>query len=297
MIHIRKNNQDIERNDFWIGFSDLMTGLMLVFIVVSLVFIIKAKEDALKTNETKKEINKILIASQNEKEKIEISKKEMLNLLSRLEKLKDDIKKAKEKDNYSTQKIKELLEQTQKDKKRMEELIAKAKADKDKLDEQRKNIIMILSDKLQSHNIKFEYDSIKGTVTIAQDILFTKKQSDLNKDGKNFIEIFANILDKNIFNNKEYQDLIKYIHIEGYASNEGSLEINFLLSFNRAKNVWLYMTKSNIKYKKVMQHKLNIVSRGEIDANQIQINESDRKVVFRFEFYDTYNKIFEGLSK
>jgi len=245
MIHIRKNNQNTEKNDFWIGFSDLMTGLMLVFIVISLVFIIKAKEDALE----------------------------------------------------KTEKIEKLLNQAEEDRKKMEDIIAKAKADKDKLDEQRKNIIMILSDKLKSHNIKFEYNSIKGTVTIAQDILFTKRQSTLNKDGKNFIKIFANILDKNIFNDNKYKDLIKYIHIEGYTDKEGSLKYNFLLSFNRAWNVWLYMTNSNIGYKRVMQNKLNIVSRGEIDANQIKIDENDRKVVFRFEFYDTYNKIFEGLSK
>lgn len=46
-----------------------------------------------------------------------------------------------------------------------------------------------------------------------------------------------------------------------------------------------------------MKEKLNIVSRGAIDANQALVDEKDRKVVFRFEFYDTYNKIFEGLSK
>jgi hypothetical protein len=46
-----------------------------------------------------------------------------------------------------------------------------------------------------------------------------------------------------------------------------------------------------------MKQKLNIVSRGEIDANQIFIDEKDRKVVFRFEFYDAYSELFKGLSK
>ena len=47
----------------------------------------------------------------------------------------------------------------------------------------------------------------------------------------------------------------------------------------------------------IISKKLNIVSRGEIDANQIEIDDKDRKVIFRFEFYDTYNELFKGLSK
>jgi hypothetical protein len=57
------------------------------------------------------------------------------------------------------------------------------------------------------------------------------------------------------------------------------------------------MVNSEIQNKRIMEKKLNIVSRGEIDANQNEIDPKDRKVVFRFEFYDEYNKIFSGLSK
>jgi outer membrane protein OmpA-like peptidoglycan-associated protein len=211
---IFKKKQTINyKNDFWIGFSDLMTGLMLVFIVLSLTFMAIAKQKL------------------------------------------------------------------------------------DQIEKQRKNIIVILSKKLASNNIKVEYNAEKGTVTIAQNILFKQEKPDLNIQGKEFIQLFAKILDDNIFGNKNYKNLIKYIHIEGYASKEGSLEHNFYLSFKRAENVWLYMTNSGIKHKNIMKEKLNIVSRGEIDANQNKIDESDRKVVFRFEFYDTYNKLFKGLSK
>jgi len=210
MIFLKKENH---QNDFWIGFSDLMTGLMLVFIVLSLSFMAIAKQKL------------------------------------------------------------------------------------DEIEKQKKSIIVILSEKLSSENIKVEYNSEKGTVTIAQDILFEYKKPTLNPQGKEFIELFARILDKSIFSNDEYKKLIKYIHIEGYASKEGSIENNFLLSFARAENVWLYMVNSGIQNKRIMEKKLNIVSRGEIDANQNAIDPKDRKVVFRFEFYDEYNKIFSGLSK
>jgi len=212
MIFVKKQNSN-GKNDFWIGFSDLMTGLMLVFIILSLTFMAIAKQKL------------------------------------------------------------------------------------DEVAEQRKNIIVILSEKLASNNIQVEYNAEKGTVTIAQDILFKWKKPDLNIQGKKFIQLFAKILDNNIFNNENYKDLIKYIHIEGYASKEGSVKHNFILSFKRAMNVWIYMTSNKINHKQIMKQKLNIVSRGEIDANQNKVDESDRKVIFRFEFYDTYNKIFKGLSK
>jgi len=209
----KKQNSSTQRNDFWIGFSDLMTGLMLVFIILSLTFMAIAKEKI------------------------------------------------------------------------------------DEIHNQRKNIIVILEDQLSINNIKVEYNSDKGTVTIAQDILFAWKKPDLNMKGKKFIKLFAKVLDEHIFNNLDYRDLIKYIHIEGYASMEGDIKHNFDLSYKRARNVWLYMTRENWINNKIMKKKLNIVSRGEIDANQNRIDPNDRKVVFRFEFYDTYDKIFEGLSK
>lgn len=205
------NNQS--KNDFWIGFSDLMTGLMLVFIVLSLTFMAIAK-----------------------------------------------------------QKI-------------------------DEVNKQKKNIIVILSDKLASNDIKVEYDKEKGTVTISQDILFEWKKPNLNSKGIEFIHLFSSTLDRNIFSNNDYKDLIKYVHIEGYASKEGTIDHNFILAFERAKNVWSYMIDNNLTHLNIMKEKLNIVSRGAIDANQALVDEKDRKVVFRFEFYDTYNKIFEGLSK
>lgn len=248
MIFINKKNNNTTKNDFWIGFSDLMTGLMLVFIILAITFMAISLKD------------------------------------------KEEVMEAKDK-------IEKLLKQSEEDRIRMQKLIDEAEEARKELEEQRKNIIVILSEKLALHNIKFEYDSEKGTVTIAQDILFSRKKSTLKKKGKDFMKVFARILDTNIFSNKNYRNLIKYVHIEGYASREGSKEYNFKLSFQRAKNVWQYMTSSDIKYYWIMERKLNIVSRGEIEANQMYLDENDRKVIFRFEFYDTYDKIFEGLSQ
>lgn len=222
------------KNEFWIGFSDLMTGLMLVFIILSLTF-------------------------------MAISKRKM------------------------DKSAEEVLE--------MEKVVAELEELKKKLEEQRKNIIVILSQELDSFDIKVEYNAVKGTVTIAQDILFKQNQTDLSKQGKDFIQLFSRVLDKNIFSSDDYDKLIKYIHIEGYASSEGAESNNFVLSFQRAQNVWSSMVETDINHIDSMRHKLNIVSRGEIEADQINIDANDRKVVFRFEFYDNYNELFKGLSK
>ena len=201
------------KNDFWIGFSDLMTGLMLVFIVLSLTFMAIAKDKL------------------------------------------------------------------------------------DKLQQLKSNIIIILSEKLSAKGIEVQYSEEKGTVTVSEKILFTIGKSELNKKGKNFIKIFSEVIDQDIFSHKEYENLIKYLHIEGYGSKSGSENRNFDLSFERAKNVWYEMVyNSNLQNEEMMRHRLNIVSKGEIEANQKIDLESDRKVVFRFEFYDLYNKIFKMLS-
>lgn len=172
--------------------------------------------------------------------------------------------------------------------------IAKEKIDE--LHEQKKNIIVILSEKLASSKVNVEYDNDKGTVTLSQDILFELNKTTLNNSGRKFINTFGKVLDKNIFAIDKYVGLIKYIHIEGYASREGAINTNFTLSFQRALNVWQAMLSHNYKNQTIMKSKLNIVSRGEVDANQAVIDAADRKVVFRFEFYDTYDMLFEGLT-
>jgi outer membrane protein OmpA-like peptidoglycan-associated protein len=209
-----KQSANKGKNDFWIGFSDLMTGLMLVFIVLSLTFMAIAKDK-----------------------------------LEKLQQLKS-------------------------------------------------NIIIILSEKLSAKGIEVQYSEEKGTVTVSEKILFTIGKSELNKKGKNFIKIFSEVIDQEIFSNKEYENLIKYLHIEGYGSKSGSENRNFDLSFERAKNVWYEMVdNSNLQNEEMMRHRLNIVSKGEIEANQRIDLEADRKVVFRFEFYDLYNKVFKIFSK
>jgi len=247
MIFVKKQKNN-SKNDFWIGFSDLMTGLMLVFIILSLTFMAIAKQKI----------------DESEKAKIKVEK---------------------------------LLEKSEKDKFKMKELLESIRKAKEELEKKQKNIIVILSEALFANNIEVEYDAEKGTVTIAQDILFDKKQYKLKPQGKEFINLFSHILDKRIFSKESYAELIKYIHIEGYASKEGTDEYNFKLSFYRAQSVWFNMTNKKLKNKQIMKEKLNIVSRGEIEANQNKIDKSDRKVVFRFEFYDTYNELFKGLSR
>jgi outer membrane protein OmpA-like peptidoglycan-associated protein len=210
----KKQSANKGKNDFWISFSDLMTGLMLVFIVLSLTF------------------------------------------MAIIQKNMEDMENNK------------------------------------------KNIIIILQKALNAKGIDLKYNQEKGTVTISERILFTIGKSELNKKGKNFIRFFSEIIDQEIFNKKEYKNLIKYLHIEGYGSKSGSENRNFDLSFERAKNVWYEMVyNSNIQNKKIMRHKLDIISKGEIEANQRIDLEADRKVVFRFEFYDLYDKILKPMSK
>ena len=261
MIVVNNQNNNKGQNDFWIGFSDLMTGLMLVFIVLALTFMAISKEKSEKSEKAKEKIEKLLLESESNKLKVETL-------------LKDARKK-----NEELEKWKEKLRQAQKE-----------------LEKKQKSIIVILSNALSSHNIEVEYNKEKGTVTIAQDILFEKKEYRLKPKGKEFISLFAHILDDQIFSKPSYQDLIKYIHIEGYASKEGTEKYNFQLSFERAQSVWFDMTNQYLEHKNIMREKLNIVSRGEIEANQYRNDANDRKVVFRFEFYDKYNKLFEGLS-
>jgi len=240
-IYNIENEENQKENSFWISLSDLMTGLMLVFIIISIVFIVIAKSNL----------------SELEKKKTELEHK-----TAELE------KKNKE--------IEELLEE---------------------LSSRMKNVIIIFEKELNKNSINVKYNNDKGTIEISNSILFDFQSNEIKEDGKIFLKYFTTILDREVFSNKKYLDIVKYLHIEGYSSSSGNFEFNMELSQRRAFAIWKYINTLDLKNKNIMLKKLNLVGRGDIDADKIKDNKADRKVQFRFEFNDDYYQLIDILQK
>lgn len=139
-----------------------------------------------------------------------------------------------------------------------------------------------------SKNIPGVGDSIKvepnGDLSLDDKILFDEGKAELKREGKIFLESFIPIYSETIFTEKQFEEQVSRIIIEGHTSSKGSEKDNMELSFQRALAVTEYISTIDFSSKDKFKQKLLAAGRGEIDSNQNIDDPKDRKVMFRFQF-------------
>ncbi|MTF39045.1 OmpA/MotB family protein [Cyanobacterium aponinum] len=137
-------------------------------------------------------------------------------------------------------------------------------------------------------NIKGVGDNIQsepnGDLSLDNKILFDEGKANLKPEGKQFLNNFIPVYSRTILSNKEFDNQVSRIIIEGHTSSKGEEKDNMELSFQRALAVTEYINTINFPDKDKFKQKLLAAGRGEIDANQEFDSPNDRKVMFRFQF-------------
>lgn len=131
------------------------------------------------------------------------------------------------------------------------------------------------------NNIKLETN---GDLSLDNKILFDEGKAQLKIEGKEFLDNFIPIYSNIIFTEKQFEQQVSRIIIEGHTSSKGSEKDNMELSFQRALAVTQYISTMDFKTKDKLKQKLLAAGRGEINSNQNFDNPQDRKVMFRFQF-------------
>lgn len=147
------------------------------------------------------------------------------------------------------------------------------------------SIVNALDGKLEGKDL-FTVDPHTGDVSIRDRILFDENSAVLKPEGKQFLDVFLPVYSQIIFSDRELEQQILRIAIEGHTSSQGTDSRNLDLSLRRAFSVGNYIFSDRVKFvnKEKLTKKILISGRGEIEANQKQDEPSDRKVVFRFQF-------------
>lgn len=146
-------------------------------------------------------------------------------------------------------------------------------------------IVNTLEGKVGGKDI-FTVDPVTGDVSIRDRILFDDNSSVLKPEGKKFLQAFIPLYSQVIFANKELENQIARIVVEGHTSSAGSEQRNLELSLRRALAVSNYIFSSDVNFPKKaqLQQKVLVSGRGELDADRTRNAAGDRKVVFRFQF-------------
>lgn len=101
-------------------------------------------------------------------------------------------------------------------------------------------IIQSLSEAFKESNMAIDIDEQTGAIRLPGNILFESNSSEISSEGKAFLNQFVPVY-LGILMQKQFQDEISSIIIEGHTDQNGSYMYNMGLSQNRAYSVLQYI--------------------------------------------------------
>ena len=316
--HRRAGNNGVQ----WLSFSDPMSALLLVFILIMFYSIFKyldleefsqakiarqqydldqaqanLEEQQAKLTETEAEIIRSKI-------ELEVAQQGLTDAQGLLESQQDELNKAQ---SLLDEKESEIAAQ----KEQLDALSVQLGNQQLQIDEQqrvlddqqnqieqlvgmRTRIITSLSTALRTANISAQVDPANGSIALESDVLFELGRYDLSERGEAFIDSFLPVY-LNVLFSDEYRDNVVEIIIEGHTDSLGSYLDNLALSQQRALAVASYVLDDDyhgISAAQKRQLRLVATANGRsfsdpvLDANGNEDRDASRRVVFKFRLTD-----------
>lgn len=311
-----------ENYSFWLSFSDLMSALVLVFVLVLFYSVyqyfdmlevstaeIYRKTQALNQQESAlnakdAELNEKDTALKDSQEKLTQAERDMIKQQAELLASQDELEKNRALLASQTQELEQVRAQLTAQQDQLGQQQALLADQQNKMNEQqtkldelvgvRARIVASLGEALKQNNIRATVDAATGAITLDSSVLFDTGQSDLKDSGKAVLDQFLYVY-LNVLMNSENSQNISEIIIEGHTDTVGSYMSNLELSQRRALAVMQYILADD--YDKIspdMKRRLREIAtaNGRSYSNPIlnadgSVNlEASRRVEFKFRLQD-----------
>lgn len=312
-----KNN-----GSYWISFSDLMSCLVLIIILV-MFYIMYQYFDMYEINmaqiaRQQYDLDAANATLEEEREKLSEAEKQMVAQQIRLNAAEEELQSAEDVLASQQEKLSEaesLLSEKEKEiaehQASLEALSAQLgeqqtqiNAQQAQLDDQeaqieelvglKTRIISSLSDALKDANIAATVDPNDGSIALKADVLFDTAEYELTSAGKASIDEFLPVYLDVLFSD-EYLPYVSEIIIEGHTDSLGGYISNLNLSMKRAGAVAQYVLGDDyrqISYSQRMMLRDMVTANGRsysdlvLDENGREIASASRRVVFKFRLTD-----------
>ncbi len=201
----------------WMSISDMMSGLMLIFMFIAISFMIQVQSDKEKLETNNKQLEILMIEAKKDKEKLEINNQE----------------------------LERLMELAKQDKNKIQNIAKTYYKDKEELN---KALNQEFANDLERWEAEITVDNI--IIFNSPTVLFQNGQSQLKKAFKVILDdFFPRYI--SVLSSEQYKNEIDEIRIEGHTSNSWrkglSTDLTYLnnmkLSQTRANNVLSYCYK------------------------------------------------------
>ena len=305
------------RNDgsFWLSFSDLMSSLVLIIILV-LFYIIYQYFNLAEINQAEiarreYQLDQAQTELESQKTKLTDAEKQMIAqqiLLDAKEKALADTQAVLESQKTELSETQSQLDalsaQLALQQSKMDIQQTQLSAQQAQLEDQQNQIeqliglkpriIASLSSALKGSDISATVDSVTGSIALESDVLFESGEYDLTARGKAFVDQFLPVY-LNVLFSDDYSASVSEIIIEGHTDSDGGYLSNLELSQQRALAVASYVLGDGCKtvsadVKNELREVVTVNGRSFSDrifhANGTEDKEASRRVVFKFRLTD-----------
>lgn len=311
MRSYRKNTaQRRGRNDgsFWLSFSDLMSSLVLIIILVMFYIIYQyfnlAEINQAEIARREYQLDAAQTELEEQKTKLTDAEKQMIAqqiLLDAKQKELDDaqaVLESQKEELASTQsQLDALGAQLDAQQSQLQTQQAQLEDQQQQIEQlvgMKPRIIASLSSALRSSNISAKVDSVTGSIALESDVLFESGRYELTAAGKQFVDQFLPVYLDVLFS-EEYSAYVSEIIIEGHTDSDGGYLSNLELSQQRALAVASYVLGDSCKavsadVKNQLRPVVTVNGRSFsdriFDANGAEDKAASRRVVFKFRLTD-----------
>ena len=304
---MRQRRRADEETTYWLSYSDMMAGLLLVFVLIIAFTMLHAQMqyDEKQTELIGKEQELVVQADELEKERTIVAQQkttldEQAEMLNAQE---EALAEQGEKIAIQEETLKEQHELLNK----LEALMSEQQQKLDDIIGVRAELVEKLSREFSDSDLQVSVDETTGAITLDAAILFDYNKSVLKPSGKEFLSEFLPRY-ADVLLSPEYKDNISEILIEGHTDTSGSYLANLELSQKRALAVAEYCLgeKSGIlddEQLEDMRERISATGRSYSQPVYDEDNEIDmaasRRVEFLFRLKDEemVQEMIEILSK
>ena len=237
----RKKSDDSGFN-VWRSYSDMMAGVLLLFILIMCVTLFQAQKsynESIKERDDKialqEQYTAEILAQQNELDEKDSQLSSQDEKLDKQKKLLAELA-AQLKEQQAT------LDKQQSDLDEKTSLLATQQKKIDNIIGVKADVIEALQKEFSKNNVSVDIDAQTGALTLNANVMFDYDQSELTDEGKselaNILPIYCKVLLQD-----DYKKYLAEIIIDGYTDTDGDYDYNLELSQKRSLAVAQYLTE------------------------------------------------------
>ena len=293
---------------FWLSFSDLMSSLVLIIILVMFYIIYQyfnlAEINQAEIARREYQLDAAQTELEEQKTKLSDAEKQMIAqqiLLDAKQKELDDAQSVLESQRSELESTQAQLDalgaQLDTQQAQLETQQAQLESQQQQIEQlvgMKTRIITSLSSALKQSNISATVDPVTGSIALESDVLFESGKYELTVAGQRFVDQFLPVYLDVLFS-EEYESYVSEIIIEGHTDSVGGYLSNLALSQQRALAVASYVLGDSCdavsadvknKLRPVVTVNGRSFSDRIFDESGVEDMAASRRVVFKFRLTD-----------